>query len=332
VIFATERARRPHELARRQEPKQPPHYVATCPFCPGNEQQTPPEIARVNGPDGHWQLRVVPNKYAALTPEVPPERRIERSRRMMGGFGHHEVIVESPDHAAHTAIQTASQVANTVRIFKARYDELSLDSRVEHVTIFKNHGVEAGTSLEHPHAQLIATPVISPQVRSRLYEALRHFDEFGECIFCTMLEEELHEECRVVLASDHFVALHPFASYTPFQTYIYPRRHKASFGNISGAEITDLARLLRVVLAKLYVGLNNPDFNYAVRSAPAENAGVKYYHWYLSIIPRLTRVAGFELGSGMFINTVLPEASAAFLRETKVDEPAEAELPAVTSE
>jgi UDPglucose--hexose-1-phosphate uridylyltransferase len=238
VIFATERAKRPHQLVRKSELREPPHHVASCPFCPGNEQQTPPEVLRVSNAQEKWEIRVVPNKYSALSPEVPPDRRIERSRRTMGGFGHHEVIIETPDHAGHTAMLGDSHVASILRVFKARYDELSLDSRVAHVTIFKNHGVEAGTSLEHPHAQLIAAPVISPQVRSRLYEALRHFDEFGECIFCTMLQEELQENTRIVLATDHFVALQPFASYTPFQTYIYPRRHSASFGDISGWRLT----------------------------------------------------------------------------------------------
>ena len=152
-----------------------------------------------------------------------------------------------------------------------------------------------------------------------MYEALRHYDEFGECIFCEAIKEDLASPARVVVTTQHFFAVEPFASSTPFATYIYPRRHMASFGAISDAEIVDLAKVLKTVLAKLYVGLQNPDLNYTIRTAPHENAGVLYYHWYLSVIPRLTRVAGFELGSGMFINTVLPEAAAEFLRNVKVD-------------
>ena len=187
-----------------------------------------------------------------------------------------------------------------------------------HVTIFKNHGNAAGASLEHPHSQMIATPVISHQVRNRLYEALRHYDEYGECIFCNVIRQETEDGVRVVMASEHFVAIEPFASSTPFNTHIYPRRHMASIGDIQEAEVRDLANVLRTVLAKLYVGLSDPDFNYTIRTAPAESAGVKYYHWYLTIIPRLTKMAGFELGSGMFINTVLPEAAAEFLRNTSI--------------
>src|SRR5262249_15170880 len=163
------------------------------------------------------------------------------------------------------------------------------------------HGRDAGTSLEHPHSQLIATPVISHQIRERIQQALNHYDEFGECIFCQMIGEELQEQSRVVMTTEHFVALELFASPTPFCTHIYPRRHMASFGDISAAEIVDLGRVLRTMVAKLYHGLENPDFNFTIRSAPAECVGVRYFHWYVSIIPRLTRVAGFELGSGMFI-------------------------------
>ena len=319
VIMATERAKRPEELRAGREPRPPlPHYSETCPFCPGNERLAPPAVMAIPS-DKEWQVRVVPNKFPALAREGETTRKVERSRRSVNGVGIHDVIVETPDHALTTALLSVEQVAEVLRCFRKRFTEVSSDPRIAHITIFKNHGVGAGTSLEHPHAQLIGTPVISSQVRSRLYEALRHYDEFGECIFCEVLKEDLEEPVRVVLASDLFVAVEPFASSSPFSTYIYPRRHMASFGDINPAEIMDLALVLKTVLAKLYVGLLNPDFNYAIRTAPHENAGVLYYHWYISVIPRLTRVAGFELGSGMFINTVLPEAAAEFLRNVQLE-------------
>ncbi len=264
-------------------------------------------------------MRVIGNKFAALSPDIKPTRVIHRSRRSIGGFGIHDVIVESPNHAHLTCLMADSHVADVLRAYKARYDALSLDRRIAHITIFKNHGQDAGASLEHPHSQLIAAPVISQQIRERFQQALSHYDEYGECMFCQSVQEELGEGKRLVLASDHFVALQQYASPTPFCTHIYPRRHMASFGDINPAEIGELAWVLRAVLGKLYVGLQDPDFNYSIRTAPAEYAGVKYFHWYLSIIPRLTRVAGFELGSGMFINTVLPEAAAEFLRNVKLE-------------
>jgi len=319
VIIATERAKRPEDLATHHVVKTVPAQVESCPFCPGNEGKTPPEVMRVPAADGPWQVRVVPNKFAALDKDAQPTRIIQRSRRSIGGFGVHDVIIETPNHSHVTALLPDAHVANVLRAYKSRYDALSHDPRIAHVTIFKNHGKDAGTSLEHPHSQLIATPVISSQVRGRFQEALRHHDEYGECMFCQMIEEELQEQKRIVMTTEHFVAMELFASPTPFCTHIYPRRHMASFGDISAVETVDLARVLRTVLAKLYHGLEDPDFNYNVRSAPAELVGVKYFHWYVSIIPRLTRVAGFELGSGMFINTVLPEAAAEFLRNVKVE-------------
>ena len=213
-------------------------------------------------------------------------------------------------------------MASILRVYKERYNALSLDHRVNHITIFKNQWTDAGASLQHPHSQLIATPVIPSQVRHRLHEALRHYDDVGECMFCHMVEREVEDQTRIVLKSERFVAMEVFASATPFATHIFPLRHMASFGDISEMEIVDLARVLRTLLAKIYVGLENPDLNFTVRSGPAEYAGARHFHWYVSVIPRLTRVAGFELGSGMFINTVLPEAAAEFLRKVAVDKAA----------
>jgi UDPglucose--hexose-1-phosphate uridylyltransferase len=319
VIIATERAKRPEDMVVHRSANPVASFVETCPFCPGNESKTPPEVLRASNGNGSWQVRVVPNRFAALARDVEPTRTIHRSRRTINGFGVHDVVIETPDHAHVTALMSDAQVADVLRIYKTRYDELSHDPRIAHITIFKNHGRDAGTSLVHPHSQLIATPVISQQVRERLQHALNHYDEYGDCIFCQMVREELEEEKRIVMRTEHFVAMELFASPTPFCTHIYPRRHMASFGDISGAEIADLARTLRQVLGKLYKGLENPDFNYTIRSAPAECIGAKYFHWYVSVIPRLTRVAGFELGSGMFINTVLPETAAEFLRQVKLE-------------
>jgi UDPglucose--hexose-1-phosphate uridylyltransferase len=219
-----------------------------------------------------------------------------------------------------------AHVASILRVYRERYNALSLDHRVNHITIFKNHGADAGASLAHPHSQLIATPVIPSQVRHRLFEALRHYDDAGECMFCHMVEREVEDQTRVVLKSERFVAMEVFASATPFATHIFPLRHMASFGDISEMEVVDLARVLRTLLAKIYVGLENPDLNFTVRSGPAEYAAARHFHWYVSVIPRLTRVAGFELGSGMFINSVLPEAAAEYLRKVAVEKVAGAAM------
>jgi UDPglucose--hexose-1-phosphate uridylyltransferase len=296
-----------------------PVFVESCPFCPGNESKTPGEVMRLPANGEPWAVRVIPNKFAALSSDAQPTRSLQHLRRRIDGFGFHEVIIDGPDHSRCMALLPDEHVASVLQAYKRRYNTLSLDHRVNHITIFKNHGADAGASMQHPHSQLIATPVIPSQVRHRLFEALRHYDDAGECMFCHMVEREVEDQTRIVIKNERFVALEVFASPTPFATHIFPLRHMASFGDISEMEINDLARILRTLLAKIYVGLENPDLNFTVRSGPAEYAGARHFHWYVSVIPRLTRVAGFELGSGMFINTVLPEAAAEFLRRVSVE-------------
>jgi UDPglucose--hexose-1-phosphate uridylyltransferase len=320
VIIATERAKRPEELATQRPAQTVPSFVETCPFCPGNENKTPPEVMRFPANTTEpWVVRVIPNKFAALDSTAQPTRNLQHLRRRIDGFGFHEVIIDSPDHSACMALLPDAHVASILRVYKERYHTLSADQRINHVTIFKNHGVDAGASLQHAHSQLIATPVIPSQVRHRLLEALRHYDDAGECMFCHMVEREVEDQTRIVLKSELFVALEVFASATPFATHIFPLRHMSSFGEITAAETADLARVLRTLLAKIYVGLNNPDLNFTIRSGPSDYVGARHFHWYVSVIPRLTRVAGFELGSGMFINTVLPEAAAEFLRHVSAE-------------
>lgn len=315
VIISTERARRPEELVRARPTLNLPAFLESCPFCPGNESKSPGELSRhpTHSSEG-WTIRVVPNKFAALSREVQPARSSQDVWRRIEGFGFHEVIIESPDHGSCMAILSDEQVADVLRVYKERYNLLGMDRRINHVTIFKNHGADAGASQAHPHSQLIATPVIPSQVRYRLQEALRYYDEEGKCMYCHTVDREVAERTRVVVENSHFVAMEVFASATPFATHIFPLRHMASFGDISTAEIADLASILRTLLVKIYFGLGNPDFNLTIRSAPSDYASARHFHWYVSVIPRLTRTAGFELGSGMFINSVLPEAAAEFLR------------------
>ncbi len=320
VIIATERAKRPEELATHRAVKAIPSFVEGCPFCPGNEDKTPIEVLRYPGKNGEpWGVRVIPNKFSALSSEIQPQRNLTHLWRRIDGFGFHEVIIDSPDHARCMALLPDAQVASILSVYRDRYNTLSIDTRVNHITIFKNHGADAGASMQHPHSQLIATPIIPSQVRHRLHEARHHYDDAGECMFCHMVEREVEEQTRIVIKGEHFVAMEVFAAATPFTTHVFPLRHMASFGDISDLEINDLARILRALLAKLYVGLENPDLNYTIRSGPTEYSGARHFHWYVSVIPRLTRVAGFELGSGMFINTVLPEAAAEFLRNVAAD-------------
>jgi len=319
VIIATERAKRPEDFAQANaRKKELPAYDAKCPFCPGNENMAPPETFRINKGDS-WQVRVVPNKFAALSATGELTRKGEGLKRIINGVGIHEVIVECPEHDRTPALLTEAEYEKVIETYHQCYLRVSTDPRVAHLTLFKNHGERAGSSLEHAHSQLVATPIIPPQVRDRMENALRFYDETGACIFCSTLEDELKDASRIIEKTKHFAAFIPFAALTPFHLWIFPLRHTACFHDTTAEERNDLAHLLRRILRKIYLNLQNADFNLSVRTPPREASGMKYYHWYVSVIPRVTRVAGFEIGSGMFINVALPEKSAEFLRNAKLE-------------
>jgi UDPglucose--hexose-1-phosphate uridylyltransferase len=325
VVISTERAKRPHDFIRPQKTIQPiPEFKNTCPFCPGNEGDLSDETFRLGDgqkvlPAGRqaWKVRSIYNRFPAFSPKEKLERSNEGIYHSLSGYGIAEVIIESPRHDLCTAIMSDEEVENILKAYKSRYLSIKQVKGIEAVIIFRNHGSSAGTSLEHPHSQLIATPIVPPQIRNRVESATRFYDTSGKCVFCEVLEEELAAKKRIVLESEKFASFLPYAGAVPFLTWIFPKRHMSSFCDIDDAEVKDLARILRQTLAKFYFGLNNPDFNYTIRSIPVKEDGKDYFHWYLSIVPRITQPAGFELGSGIFINASLPEESAEFLRQVK---------------
>ena len=322
VIFAPSRARRPHEFKRPVGLTVSPSADAACPFCAGNERMTPPEIYALrqgtpaNTPG--WRVRVIPNKFPALRIE-DDLRRLEDGPlfHYMGGCGAHEVLIESPDHSTALAHQSVEQIESVLRAMQIRFNDLMRDSRFQTIVLFKNHGAGAGTSLIHPHCQLIATPVVPQLLRIKHRIATDYFDLTGRCLYCVLLAEELACGKRVVAENDHYAAFMPYASHVPFETWILPKVHQASFGWADAARLRLLAETLKSVLLKMYVGLENPDFNLTVNTAPRGDEDKEYFLWHVQILPRLTTPAGFELGSGMSINTVLPEEAAEFLRSVE---------------
>lgn len=319
VIFATERAKRPHEFARSPHDIPPALtiYKHNCPFCQGNENVAEPEYLRIEDDRG-WRVRIIPNKYPALSPIGERIRHSEGIHRSITGVGYHEVLIEHPDHNATIALMDLDDVINIFRAYRQRYQMINQDKRIESIIIFKNHGVGAGTSLEHPHSQITATPVVPSQIRYRLIEATNYFDDMGECLFCYTLRDELTARERIVLETEYFVTFMPYAALSPFHMWIFPRSHSSCFSEISDSELKDLAYNLKTVLAKLYYGLNNPSYNFTIRSIPTDEKQSDYFHWYLAIVPRVSETAGFELGSGMYINTAMPEDSAKFMRDVEI--------------
>jgi UDPglucose--hexose-1-phosphate uridylyltransferase len=323
VIFAPSRARRPHELkGTGEEAPALPLTGSKCPFCPGNESMTPPEIDALRDTSPNtpgWQVRVIPNKFPALRIEEDRHRLEDGPLfRYMGGCGAHEVIIESPDHQTVLAHQPVEQIEIVLCTLQRRFNDLMRDVRFQAIVLFKNHGEGAGTSLVHPHFQLIATPVVPQLLRIKHRIATDYFDQTGRCLYCVLLAEEMAYGKRVVAENDRFAAFVPYASHVPFEIWILPKTHQSSFGLVDAAMLRPLAELLKTVLARLYSGLENPDYNLTVNTVPRGDEDKEYFLWHVQISPRLTTPAGFEMGSGMSINTVLPEEAAEFLRQIEV--------------
>ncbi len=326
VIIATERAKRPSDFGVQREEKKP----GPCPFCEGQEAKTPTEIYSVREPGTApgtpgWQVRVIPNKFPALTNHGALDREGVGLCDMMNGVGEHEVIVETPDHDQDLADLTAEQTAGVLETYRRRIVDLAADERLKYVLIFKNQGKIAGASLQHAHSQLIATPITPKRVKEKLNGAREYFEYKHRCLFCDYIkqESEWFGE-RLVAETDHFVALAPFAARFPFETWFLPRRHACDFTYIEDDEIADLSHLLKLILGKVRAALNDPPFNYVLHTAPFRRPRGGYwttieedYHWHIELIPRLTRVAGFEWGSGFYINPTPPEDAAQILRETE---------------
>jgi UDPglucose--hexose-1-phosphate uridylyltransferase len=232
----------------------------------------------------------------------------------MGGCGAHEVVIESPSHTTFLGQQPVEQIELVLRTIHQRYQDLMRDRRFQSIIIFKNHGLGAGTSLRHPHWQIIATPVVPQLSRQRYLTATEFFDRTGECLYCVMVAEELAAAERIVGTNNEFVAFVPYAAHLPFETWIVPRRQQASIDALTPQQFRPLAEILRTMLLKLYAALDNPDFNLMIDMAPRGDEDKEYFQWHIRILPRLSTPAGFELGSGMSINTVLPEDAARFLR------------------
>jgi UDPglucose--hexose-1-phosphate uridylyltransferase len=320
VILAPERAKRPDQNHKAAETRPPlPRHRADCPFCEGNEAQTPGALLTFPA-DGPWQVRVVPNRFAALSHEEECCHVWTGKFLRVGGYGSADVVVESPRHDLSPGLMRPEQVAQVLEAWRQRYLALMDDPRNSLITIFRNHGPRAGTSLEHPHSQIIVTPVVPPGVRNQIDQAVRSFDTYGTCLFCTMVEEERHDRARIVMETEHFTAFCPFAARSPYEVRIFPRRHACFYGAIAPEELADLAGVLRTLLGRIHRLLDNPDYNLVVRSHPLESRANRHYHWYIVILPKLATPAGFEIGTGIAINTLKPEDAAAQLREAAAAE------------
>jgi UDPglucose--hexose-1-phosphate uridylyltransferase len=319
VIIATDRAKRPSDFIRQSVPAP---RSAVCPFDYGNEHKTPPEILAYRNSGGRdepgWRVRVVPNKFPVLGIEGNLNRQGEGMYDKMNGVGAHEVIIESPDHALSLAEMGEKQVEEVLWAFRDRINDLKKDSRFRYILVFKNHGETAGATLEHPHSQLIALPVIPKRVKEEVDGARLFYDLKERCIYCDIAQYECSSGTRLVSETDRFVVLEPYAPRFPFETWILPKVHESHFEHADAATLQNLAWILRTTLRKLDRVLERPAYNFIIHSAPVQEAPLPHYHWHIEIIPKLTKVAGFEWGTGFYINPTPPEESARFLREAGI--------------
>lgn len=333
VIIATERARRPHdfqiEIARETAQVQ----TSVCAFCEGNETETPPEIFayRKEGSQPNragWLVRVIPNKFPALKIEGDLENKAVGAYDRMNGIGAHEVIIETPEHNATLADMTAEQLELIISAYRERLRDLMNDRRFKYILIFKNYGVSAGASLAHPHTQLIATPVTPRTVSIELKSAKDHYQLKERCLFCDLLLQELEDGSRIVAENDLFIAAAPYASRFPFEIFLAPKNHSQNFANISVSEVQSLARIMKDVLARVKAVLRDPPYNFLFHTGPNVHARPRRttywdtlehdFHWHIEFLPRLTRMAGFEWGTGFYINPTPPEEAAKYLREADI--------------
>lgn len=318
--------RRPRDFPRERETS----TLAVCPFCYGREEKSPPEVFAIRPRDSlpntpGWKVRVVPNKYPVLRIEGDLDHRGVGLYDVMNGVGAHEVIIESPDHDRSMADFSPGEIADVFRAYRVRLLDLRRDARFRYIQIFGNHGLEAGAAIPHPHSQLIALPLTPTMVSTELSSCRAYYRDKERCLICDLLAQELATQDRIVLDDGRFVVYAPYASSFPFELHIAGRRHGHDFALLTDEEFLALAETFKEALQRLRSVLRDPPYNFILHTAPPAHPRPGKpdhwrtlpldFHWHLELVPRLTKIAGFEWGSGFHINPTPPEEAARFLRQ-----------------
>jgi UDPglucose--hexose-1-phosphate uridylyltransferase len=316
VIIAKERGERPYDFVTKSETVED----GFCPLCPGNEFSTPREVLLYENmmPEPGWNVRVVPNKFPALVIEGELDKRGEGIYDKMNGIGAHEVIIDTPDHHATFYDMSQEQLVLVFRAYRDRIVDLEQDSRFKYIIVFKNYGQSAGASLEHSHSQLIALPVIPQRIQEEINGCKRYFDYKERCVFCDIIRQERHQETRVVTENESFITICPFAPRSPFEMWIMPRQHRSRYIYMSETEIYDLADIFATTMKMLDRALPSVSYNFMLHTTPLRHDSLEYYHWHFEIVPKVTSIAGFEWGSGFYINPMPPEDACRYLREVEL--------------
>lgn len=321
VIIATERALHPSNFKTDKEDRLTD--LSKCPFEPGNEASTPPEILSYRKADSRsnepgWWVRVVPNKVPALKVEGTMDKRGEGMYDMMNGIGAHEIVIETPNHDEEMGLMPEVQINEVLWAWRDRIVDLARDTRFKYVMVFKNKGARAGASVQHPHSQIIALPIVPLRVQEELTGALQYYEYKDRCVFCDLIQQELSDRKRVVEDGERFISVVPFAQRFPFEMWILPKQHESDYARTTRNDFLELAGLLKRTLQRLRGALDDPPFNLVLHTAPLNMESLPHYHWHIEIMPRVTRTAGFEWGTGFYINPTIPEETAQFLREVQL--------------
>ncbi|MCX8150178.1 MAG: galactose-1-phosphate uridylyltransferase [Candidatus Bathyarchaeota archaeon] len=329
VVIATERARRPTDLSKQRVEQ---GKFASCPLCPGNENMTPPAVLVYlpNSGEGNvkkdseqndfrhknWVLRCIPNLFPAFS---PPRQEADADHIMKDNtygyaVGHHEVIIESPNHADHPANAKTQQLIQLINAYKDRLAELSTKPYVKYVQIFRNHGSDAGASLSHAHSQIIAMPFTPKILSDEMTASKTYYERHKRCVFCDLVDQETRT-LRHIMDNEHFTVFSPYASIHPMEFWVLPKRHSPNFLDLTEGEIRVFAETLKITMRALKDAVNDPPYNYGFHLA-LNRETQEYYHWHLEVYPKLTMWAGFEKSTGVYINTVPPEVASAELKKT----------------
>lgn len=318
IIISEERDQRPTDFIIQKSEV----TGGFCPLCPGNENTTPLEVlayGRANGQERNtpgWKVRVVPNKYPALIIEGDLDKQGEGLYDRMSGIGAHEVIIESPEHDAVFATLPTGHLAMVFQAFRDRIRDLERDPRFRYVMVFKNQGRAAGASLEHSHSQLVALPILPRMIVSELDGALSYYKYKERCIYCDIIRQELQQDIRVVCQNEFFITTTPFAPRTPFEMWVLPKHHASSFSMENNYRLEALADIVSQSLKRLDACIPNVPYNFVLHTEPLRSTDLEYYHYHFEIVPKLTSIAGFEWGTGFYINPMPPETAATYLRES----------------
>jgi UDPglucose--hexose-1-phosphate uridylyltransferase len=320
IIISAERGKRPTDFIIEKNSTK----GGFCPLCPGNENTTPPEVLsyskttdRATNKPG-WQVRVVPNKYPALIIEGDLNKEGEGLYDKMNGIGAHEVIIETPDHSETFCQLPPERMIKVFEAYRDRLTDLGNDPRFSYVMIFKNYGAAAGASLEHSHSQLIALPILPRMVISELEGSLSYYKYKERCVFCDIIRQEINQEIRLVAQNELFIAIAPYAPRSPFEMWILPKKHSSAYVSMDNEDFVALSEIFSECMRRLNKCIPNVPYNFVLHSAPLRSESLNHYHWHFEIMPKLTTIAGFEWGSGFYINPIPPEEAAQYLREAEI--------------